>query len=536
MTAASPRSAADAPSSQSSTPAAASALRPPVRLAPFVIGCAIAVAMWAIGYVTHLRQGLVPGPVVFLLLAATFIAGSIWAGRVAAGLGGHAWRGGAVAAIVSAAINLLILGSLVRDDVPEGADATAALRDFGIAAVVSFAVAAVLGAVAGIAGHRLLGPARAATRSEQLPADDLPAVDLPADDLAAPWRHAMVVVACVATFFVVIAGGLVTSTETGLAVPDWPNTFGSNMFLYPLERMTGGVYFEHAHRLYGALVGLCTVISAVVLWTCGERRGWVRIASIITVVMVCLQGYMGGRRVTGNLTLSQDAADLAPSTAYAIAHGVFGQVFFATMVALAAVTSLGWLRAPWPRPTIARAGTARGISVVLLALLFAQLLSGAGYRHLYTVNEKLPWPAHIHLTLAGVAVIVAWVAGIKAMSCTGPHDRPLRRTGHALSMLVALQLVLGIAAFVAILMRSDAPYAAEVLLATAHQANGALVLVSGALLVVWAHRLPAVAEQTADADADAPGAVAGRHAGVVEHQSDDSVNRADPADSAAAST
>ena len=72
--------------------------------------------------------------------------------------------------------------------------------------------------------------------------------------------HANVTVA--ATFLLVVAGGLVTSNEAGLAVVDWPNSFGYNMFLYPLAKMTGGIYYEHAHRLYGSLVGLTTIVLA----------------------------------------------------------------------------------------------------------------------------------------------------------------------------------------------------------------------------------------------------------------------------------
>jgi len=89
------------------------------------------------------------------------------------------------------------------------------------------------------------------------------------------WRTGFAGVAVVAGLLVVVAGGLVTSLEAGLAVPDWPNSFGSNMFLYPLAKMTGGIYYEHAHRLYGSLVGLTTIVLAVVLWFTDDRI-WLR--------------------------------------------------------------------------------------------------------------------------------------------------------------------------------------------------------------------------------------------------------------------
>ena len=78
-----------------------------------------------------------------------------------------------------------------------------------------------------------------------------------------------------ATFILLMAGGLVTSNRAGMAVPDWPATFGSNMFLYPLSKMTGGIYFEHTHRLLGTFVGLAAITLAVFLQIV-ERRGWVR--------------------------------------------------------------------------------------------------------------------------------------------------------------------------------------------------------------------------------------------------------------------
>ena len=90
------------------------------------------------------------------------------------------------------------------------------------------------------------------------------------------------------------------STGTGLAVVDWPNSFGYNMFLYPFSRMTGGIYYEHAHRLFGALVGLTTVVLAAMLQV-RDARPWVRRLGWATVALVGIQGLLGGLRVTGVL-------------------------------------------------------------------------------------------------------------------------------------------------------------------------------------------------------------------------------------------
>jgi heme A synthase len=164
------------------------------------------------------------------------------------------------------------------------------------------------------------------------------------------------------------------------------------------------------------------------------------------------------------------------------------------MVALAAATSRAWRflpAAPADEPADRRAAAGRGLTAALLVVLLVQLATGAGYRHTYTVEEKLPWPAHLHLTLAMFAVIMCIIAGMKAWARDGDTGRPLRRTGLAMNVAVMLQTLLGGAALIAILARDDQPYAAEVLLATAHQANGALVLAVAGLLFAWTRRLPA---------------------------------------------
>jgi cytochrome c oxidase assembly protein subunit 15 len=439
---------------------------PSLVLPSVVCGFGVAVLMWAIGYVTHLRPGLVAGPIVFGLLLLVLLAGGWIAGRA---VPTKAVRAGASVGAIASLINLLIIGSIVSGEGGGG--------ELAVAALGSIAAAAGLSAIAGWFGGRRVAEACPMRRLD-----------------AADWRHAMVCIAATATFFVVIAGGLVTSTETGLAVPDWPNTFGSNMFAYPLEKMVGGIYYEHAHRLYGALVGMCTVAAAILINTTGEPRRWVRRLAAAAVIMVIAQGLMGGLRVTGTLTTAVEGPTLAPNTGLAIAHGIFGQCFLATMVAMAAITSRAWRQLPLPdaeESPIRRAAAGGTLTTVLLVLLVVQLATGAGYRHTYTVEQKLPWPAHLHLTLAMVVVILCFVGGLKAWSRTRDMDRPLRRSGLAMMILVTLQTLLGGAALIAILARTDEPYLAEVLLATAHQANGALVLAAAGLMFAWTRRLPA---------------------------------------------
>src|SRR5262249_17734296 len=139
----------------------------------------------------------------------------------------------------------------------------------------------------------------------------------------------------------VFIGGLVTSTNSGMAVPDWPNTYGSNMFLYPLgPRVRPDVFFEHAHRLFGTLVGLTTLVLMV--WTLIAERGvGVRRPAIAAFVLVCLQGVLGGIRVRmGSADPEQD------NRALAMLHGVLAQLTFGVVVACAVFLSPAYAQAP----------------------------------------------------------------------------------------------------------------------------------------------------------------------------------------------
>ena len=122
---------------------------------------------------------------------------------------------------------------------------------------------------------------------------------------------------------------MVTSKNVGLAVPDWPTTFGYNMFLFPISKWVGGILFEHTHRLMGSLVGFLTIILAVWLWLREDRR-WVRSLGVIAVVGVILQGILGGLRVT----MMKDQIG--------IFHACVAQAFLGLLVFIALVTTKFW--------------------------------------------------------------------------------------------------------------------------------------------------------------------------------------------------
>src|ERR1700716_3674197 len=111
------------------------------------------------------------------------------------------------------------------------------------------------------------------------------------------WANRFVWLLCVATLFLVCSGGMVTSKGVGLAVPDWPTTFGYNMFLFPVSNWIGGVLFEHTHRQIASTVGFLTIILAIWLWRTEDRQS-VKTLGLIAVAGVILQGILGGLRVT----------------------------------------------------------------------------------------------------------------------------------------------------------------------------------------------------------------------------------------------
>ena len=414
------------------------------------LGFAATVTMWAVAYVGRLPLVMAPSWLLAALMLAAVAAWGWYAGRWS----GAGWVGGVLVGGTAAVLNLLILGSLLAAEDGSG------LRPSALWWIP--------GSIAGIA--LLAGAAAAVGRRTE-----------PPEGRAPDWTAVFSKVAVVATFLLVVAGGLVTSQEAGLAVVDWPNTFGSNMFLYPLSRMTGGIYYEHAHRLFGALVGITTLALAAHLWRVETRR-WVRRLALVAVIVVVVQGVLGGLRVTGQLTLSTSPEDMAPSIGLAVAHGVLGQLFLALMVTLAVVTARWWRDAPSAeiRPTTA---TDRSLQVGLVAVLAIQLVFGAVQRH---VAQGLL----IHITLATVVTVIAVAVGARAWGLY--HGVwPVQRLGQLLMGLVSVQVALGIAALAVTQGRAvvGSPTATEVTIATAHQATGAALLAASVMLALWTRRL-----------------------------------------------
>lgn len=288
--------------------------------------------------------------------------------------------------------------------------------------------------------------------------------------------HRFAVALAAATVLLIVAGGLVTSTESGLSVPDWPTTYGQNMFTFPLSKMVGGIRFEHTHRLVASTVGFLTIVLAFWLWR-REPRAWVRRLGYAALAAVVAQGVLGGLTVLFLLP-----------TAVSVAHACLAQTFFGLTVALAVVTSPRWRDAEPVAP--GRVGRAAG---VLVGVVFLQLLIGAVMRHTKSglaipdfplafgrvVPAIASFPVAVHFAhrIGGVAVAAMALLVLARASRSG---RPgLRKTAVAIASLVLLQIALG---GLTVLSRKD------VLITTGHVAAGALILGASLALVLASSR------------------------------------------------
>jgi len=436
-----------------------------VRPHTLAIGFAGVALQWALAYIAMIGVGLWLGELLFACMVLVPVAVGVCAARFA-----RSQASALGAGLVGGVVNLLIVGSVVG-----GKDANAAVVE---AIVWSVGLLVASGALAAIGGHIAR---RFPAHEHKLP----PPISL------------FAMVAASTIFLLLVTGGLVTGLEAGLTVPDWPNSFGHNMLLYPISQMKGGVYYEHAHRLFGMLVGLNAFTLAALCWR-HETRAWVRWLATAALLMVCVQGLMGGLRVTGNLTLSQDPSLLQPSTAIAIVHGIFGQIVFATVAVIAAVTSGAWLAQT--QPMLVRGAVAtRTITLIAFLALLLQLFLGACYRHLQIPPTEVgksithpTWAMHGHLGFSIVALLLIILAAsrLAAIGRVNAQAKPLARAATCMVLIVAIQVALGLVAYAAVLMRRgpDVPLW-ELLSTTAHQSTGALLLTATVQGAIWSRRL-----------------------------------------------
>jgi len=296
-----------------------------------------------------------------------------------------------------------------------------------------------------------------------------------------PWPFRIGLVTTWATFLLIMAGGIVTTTGAGMAVPDWPTTFGYNMFLYPWSKMVGGVLYEHMHRLVGSLVGGLTLTLTVVVWAVEDRR-WVRGLAVAAVVAVVVQGVLGGLRVI----LVQDAL--------AIVHGGLAQAFFALVATVTLVTSRGWLT-PCRVLSSLDVVRIRRLALSTTVGLYVQILLGTLVTHR---GSRLD--AHLFVAALVSVTVILLAVRIRSGRAAWPE---LLRPADALWGLWLLQVLLGGGAYVGKFLAADVLLGGflAVALPVAHRLVAGLMLIVALVLTLRAYRRTGW-----------PGSAAGEHA------------------------
>ncbi len=177
----------------------------------------------------------------------------------------------------------------------------------------------------------------------------------------------------ISVIFLIFVGSLVTSTGTGLSVPDWPTTYGHFMFSFPLSQMVGGIFYEHGHRMLASCIGAMTV-GLLVIALIKDKRVWVKKLAGIAVFLVCLQGLLGGLTVLFYLP-----------DAISVSHAFLAQTFLCVTVLCAYIQSREYFNKSEDKNRITMSSLiskkSLQVQVWLVGAIFGQLLLGAIMRH-----------------------------------------------------------------------------------------------------------------------------------------------------------
>jgi heme a synthase len=316
-------------------------------------------------------------------------------------------------------------------------------------------------------------------------------------------RFAKFLVAC--TVLLILAGSLVTSHDAGLSVPDWPTSYGWNMFTFPPSMWVANILYEHGHRLIASSVGFLTIIMAVWLWR-AESRGWMRWLGVAALGAVIAQGLLGGLTVLFFLP-----------AAISTAHAGLAEIFFCITVAIALFTSPGWIAGYGPArdqrvdsraaPERVDDRRMRQIATATTILIYVQILIGATMRHT-SAGLAIPdfplmfggivpdhWSAKIAIHFAhrtGALIVTAAVITMFVSVRRHFRDRTeLMRPAALLVALVAVQVTLG--ALTVLSLRD--PW-----INSFHVVCGALVLTTSLVITLrtWRERIADVGLRNAD--------------------------------------
>jgi cytochrome c oxidase assembly protein subunit 15 len=280
-----------------------------------------------------------------------------------------------------------------------------------------------------------------------------------------PGVHKFAIFLAVCTFFLLIAGALVTSNDAALSVPDWPLSYGT---LTP--PMVGGIRYEHSHRVIAATVGLLTIVLAFLLWQKDKRR-WVRNLGFAAIGVVIAQGVLGGLTVLLFLHYGMP-----------VAHACLAQIFFGIIVSLAVFTSRWWT---CERPQFDDRGSPsiHTLATLNAAVIFLQVVLGAGFRH-----QDIPiWPH-----AAGALVVlgmVTWTAIV--LRKRFEQSREISKARILLHAIFGTQFLLGFGAWWSRVSTADAPQPMPVMvtLTVVHTVVGALLFALSVIVVLICYRL-----------------------------------------------
>ena len=300
-------------------------------------------------------------------------------------------------------------------------------------------------------------------------------------------RFAKFVAGC--TVLLVLAGSLVTSTDSGLSVPDWPTTYGWSMFTFPPSKWVGGILYEHGHRLIASGVGFLTIVLAVWLWVAEPRR-WTAWLGVSALGAVVAQGVLGGLTVLFFLP--------APVST---AHAGLAEIFFCLTVAIALFTSPGWIAGYRVRPDQSGVPevndrTLRGIATATAALVYTQIIIGATMRHTdaglaiptfpLAFGHVIPpvWTAKIAVHYAHrVGALVVLIAIMATSARIWYHHRTRRELVRPATLLAALVLVQIALGGLTVLSRRD------MWINSVHVVCGALVLATSLVIALRSWRV-----------------------------------------------
>lgn len=293
--------------------------------------------------------------------------------------------------------------------------------------------------------------------------------------------HLFALLVAAATAVLIFAGGLVTSTGSGLSVPDWPTTYGWFMFTFPLEKMVGGIRYEHTHRLIASGVGFLILVLAIWL-RASDPRAWVRRLGYTALAAVITQGILGGITV---LWFLPDPVS--------IAHAGLAQLVFCLTVVIALATSRGWNRAYGAPPHADR--TLQRVAAATTAAIFVQILIGATMRHTgaglaipdfpLAFGQLVPpvWTGAIGVHYAhrvGAVIVSALILAVTGHTMYWYGRRgELRRPALLLVVLLVGQVTLG-----ALTVLTGKQYVVNSL----HVVTGAMLLGTSLVLTLRAYR------------------------------------------------